>query len=671
MSRWFTALCSLVLVVLLTSACSQRQVEPPSADEDWQELISGAPDVAQRPGEEDFVHYVRNVQLDLLWVREKGLEFWDNHPDDERRYWWLAITANTPPAYAVNLEEWAEQELELGPNTAAIDYSAVADWNEAFARLKGELAQWGRPPYSNQIRRLVWAGELDGAFMQIRRSKALGDAVDTAAFIEDFLAFAAAFPEPESERDIEDHEWSLIRFTRHLAQPDILNLSVEEERVLAQRLIDTGSNHAVRVGGWMLEGLQQPPRLPRPPWPREPAHAPLEQYMPEGGDWHWRFLLDTPPSGDVLSLIRLSVPRAPMYENFGQVHSRGVSLYHNTLSSLRYRNLLVQYWDQLTWDERADALRLSCARRPRHLENLIALMFDGETQFLSGATGANLDKDARLFEALESRAQAALESGHLSLEQADRLLATDFLCRMQRVRQEWTSREDPQHIIDLAEHAAQILDNGQSSPSLANAVLSFVREISREEGRERYGFTSTELSAMIEPFLDAADEPLRLAAEGFVDRVELRPGVPVAIQAPTLEGELFDTADLQGKIVLIDHWDTQCAPCIAAMPSLHETYLEYKDRGFEILSIAYDATSQRRRVERLKDELGLTWTTLDGEGLWGGVSVKYGLSGFPSYMLLDREGNFVAGNDELRQVENIPGILDRILAEEESQAATP
>lgn len=136
----------------------------------------------------------------------------------------------------------------------------------------------------------------------------------------------------------------------------------------------------------------------------------------------------------------------------------------------------------------------------------------------------------------------------------------------------------------------------------------------------------------------------------------------MSIQLPDLDGDVFDTDSLGGKLVLVDHWDTNCGACIAAMPLIHDVYLQYKNLGFEVVSIAYDAETNRRSVERYKDEMGLTWTTLNGEGKWPVIAARYGYSGYPQYMLLDRQRRYVAGTAEMGNGANLEALLDALLA---------
>lgn len=61
----------------------------------------------------------------------------------------------------------------------------------------------------------------------------------------------------------------------------------------------------------------------------------------------------------------------------------------------------------------------------------------------------------------------------------------------------------------------------------------------------------------------------------------------------TLQGKQIKMSDLQGKMVLVNFWATDCPGCIAEMPELIETYKQYRDRGFEVMAVAmsYDPPS--------------------------------------------------------------------------------
>ena len=53
-----------------------------------------------------------------------------------------------------------------------------------------------------------------------------------------------------------------------------------------------------------------------------------------------------------------------------------------------------------------------------------------------------------------------------------------------------------------------------------------------------------------------------------------------------LDGSKHRTADLQGKVVLVNFWATSCATCVKEMPQIVATHQKFKDRGFDTLAVA-------------------------------------------------------------------------------------
>ena len=53
-----------------------------------------------------------------------------------------------------------------------------------------------------------------------------------------------------------------------------------------------------------------------------------------------------------------------------------------------------------------------------------------------------------------------------------------------------------------------------------------------------------------------------------------------------LDGSQLRSAQLQGKVVLVNFWATSCTTCVAEMPELAATYQKYRDKGYETLAVA-------------------------------------------------------------------------------------
>ena len=53
-----------------------------------------------------------------------------------------------------------------------------------------------------------------------------------------------------------------------------------------------------------------------------------------------------------------------------------------------------------------------------------------------------------------------------------------------------------------------------------------------------------------------------------------------------LNGTKSTTAELRGKVVLINFWATSCTTCVHEMPQIVATHEKFKQRGFETLAVA-------------------------------------------------------------------------------------
>ncbi len=53
-----------------------------------------------------------------------------------------------------------------------------------------------------------------------------------------------------------------------------------------------------------------------------------------------------------------------------------------------------------------------------------------------------------------------------------------------------------------------------------------------------------------------------------------------------LDGSYSRTAQLRGKVVLVNFWATSCTTCVKEMPHIVETYEKFKSRGYDTLAVA-------------------------------------------------------------------------------------
>jgi thiol-disulfide isomerase/thioredoxin len=63
------------------------------------------------------------------------------------------------------------------------------------------------------------------------------------------------------------------------------------------------------------------------------------------------------------------------------------------------------------------------------------------------------------------------------------------------------------------------------------------------------------------------------------------------------DGETTTIADHEGKIILLDFWETWCVPCIASFPAYQQLVEEHPDQ-FMVLAATPEMMDDQTRVER-------------------------------------------------------------------------
>jgi thiol-disulfide isomerase/thioredoxin len=105
------------------------------------------------------------------------------------------------------------------------------------------------------------------------------------------------------------------------------------------------------------------------------------------------------------------------------------------------------------------------------------------------------------------------------------------------------------------------------------------------------------------------------------------------------DGELIDSRQLQGKVILIDCWATWCGPCMRGMPDLIKTYEKWHTQGLEIVGISFDEKSDV--AEAAFRKLGIDWDLVvvpggdESRTIWKEANR---ISSLPRVLLIDRDG---------------------------------
>lgn len=121
------------------------------------------------------------------------------------------------------------------------------------------------------------------------------------------------------------------------------------------------------------------------------------------------------------------------------------------------------------------------------------------------------------------------------------------------------------------------------------------------------------------------------------------------------------TADLKGKVTLVNFWATSCTTCVAEMPELVATHKKYHPMGFDTLAVAmqYDppsyvvnfATSRKLPFQIAIDNTGAIAKA------WGDVQLT------PTSYLVDKRGNIVKRYIGQPNFAELHRLIESLLAE--------
>lgn len=177
-------------------------------------------------------------------------------------------------------------------------------------------------------------------------------------------------------------------------------------------------------------------------------------------------------------------------------------------------------------------------------------------------------------------------------------------------------------------------------------------------------------------------------ADGLPDAFALaglaNPEGRLRFRFPDLQGREVSLSDerFRGRVVLVNIFGSWCPNCNDEAPLLREWSRRYRDRGLEIVGLAYeqagDPEADRRAVERFVRRYGLDHTLL-----LAGVSERKaaaatlpdftGLFAFPTNIFVDRTGRVrrihsgfagpATGGHHERLVKELTRVIEELLAE--------
>ena len=127
-------------------------------------------------------------------------------------------------------------------------------------------------------------------------------------------------------------------------------------------------------------------------------------------------------------------------------------------------------------------------------------------------------------------------------------------------------------------------------------------------------------------------------------------------------GEEIKVADLKGKVVVAQFWDSQCSPCLKEMQMLESIQRQVGKEQLEVVSINFKENRKRYRMakKRLKGyEITLTHDKN------GSIARKFNVAKIPYIIMINKKGEIanVQADEEGASVKSLIGELNKLLSE--------
>lgn len=128
-----------------------------------------------------------------------------------------------------------------------------------------------------------------------------------------------------------------------------------------------------------------------------------------------------------------------------------------------------------------------------------------------------------------------------------------------------------------------------------------------------------------------------------------------------LDGSSQTTADLRGKVTLVNFWATSCTTCVAEMPEIIATHQKFNSRGFDTIAVAmsYDPPSY---VVNFAETRKLPFkVAIDNTGAvakaWGDVRLT------PTTYIVNKRGEIVKKYVGAPNFDELHKLIEKLLAE--------
>lgn len=128
-----------------------------------------------------------------------------------------------------------------------------------------------------------------------------------------------------------------------------------------------------------------------------------------------------------------------------------------------------------------------------------------------------------------------------------------------------------------------------------------------------------------------------------------------------LDASTRTTADLRGKVTLVNFWATSCTTCVAEMPDIVATYNKYQNQGFDTVAVAMQYDPPQYVLNYAQSRQLPFKVALDNTGAvakaWGDIKIT------PTTYLVNKRGEIVKTYVGAPNFSELHQLIEKLLAE--------
>lgn len=198
--------------------------------------------------------------------------------------------------------------------------------------------------------------------------------------------------------------------------------------------------------------------------------------------------------------------------------------------------------------------------------------------------------------------------------------------------------------LDKQNYLSFIKDN---QDNLLSLFLIKQQELSSKEIKEATNLVANSNNSQLKSYLsNLYTETIKKEAIARIENRKLAP----EFSGTNLEGRTTSLAQVKRgkKAVLIDFWASWCGPCRMVSPRVKRIYNQYKNKGFDIVTVSQDRSINAWEVGVYDDGMEEWHHVYDEDGY---IAKNYGVRRIPHMVLLDDKGRIIKNKISLTNLE--------------------